>query len=160
MAHPKPIRYARRASKAFEDATGARVVAGLLTLGGSEVALGGFKAADALFREKHGKPHKRGHHKGKPGTHPHPSHRQGKGMPRMADGKPHLGPDGKPGPRFRRGIDRAHLGRIEAGLHGPVLVDRERSRFIHPPFGRVNHDRAQVGRIRAGLPPVKHVLSR
>lgn len=160
MAGQKPIQYARRASKAFEDATGARVVAGLLTLGGSELALGGFKAADSLFREKHGKPHKRGHHKGPQSAHPHPGHRQGKGMPRMAPGKMHLGPDGKPAPRFRRGLDRAQVGRVETKLHGPVLVDRERSRFIHPPAGRNIHDRAQVARVRAGLPPVLHVNRR
>ena len=152
MAHRKPIAYARRASKAFEDSTGARVVAGLLTLGGSELALGGFKAADAMFREKHGKPGHRGHHKGPQSAHPHPGHRQGKGMPRMVPGKGHIGPDGKEGPRFRRGLDRAAVGRIEAKMHGPVLVDRDRSRFIHPAPGRVTHDRAHVARLRAGLP--------
>jgi hypothetical protein len=138
---PDVLDFARKLNRDFRKNPGLRTLAGIATLGGSEVASAGFDLADDLLRDEHGKPRKRGAHKGPRAEHPHPTFR---GAPRPLPGKRHL--------------DRAAVARHVAGLHGPVLVDRNRGRFIHPPPGSVTHDRAMVARIRAGLPPRRSKL--
>lgn len=132
-----PIELARKLNRNFRKDPALRTLAGIATLGGSELATGVFTLADDMLRDEHQKPRRAGVHKGPRAQHPHPAMR---GAPRALPGQ-------------RRGLDRAATARQVMGLHGPVLVDRNRGRFIHPPPGRTVQDRAMVGRLRAGLPP-------
>jgi len=125
-------------NREFKRNKGLRTLADIATLGGAELASASWDVADDLLRDEHGKPKRHGVHKGPRAQHPHPGFR---GAPRPL-----------PGQRY---LDRAAVARHVSGVHGEVLVDRARPRFIHPPAGRVVHDRAQVARIRAGLPPRK-----
>lgn len=144
--NPDAIDIARQLNRKFRKDIGLRTLAGIATLGGSEIASGTFALADDMLRQEHKKPGRAGYHKGPRGQHPHP-HRRGE-------------PRALPAPRGRhpgalRAHDRAEVARHLAGQHGSVLIDRARSRWIHPRPGRVAHDRATVARLRAGLPATK-----
>lgn len=107
----------------------ARGALAVLTAGGSEVLALGSKALS-----------RRGHRGTGPSPHP-------------ADHGP---PQPRPGRAF---LERRHVARRLAGLHGPVLPARPKPAgqagpvlAVHPPPGRLHVERRAVARVRARLP--------